>query len=187
MSVFRLHRHDKGFAAIDNETLRDRGLSFRARGVLAYLLSQPPEFQASAETIAEDGPEGRDAIRTALQELEEHTYILREKVQDTAGHWSTVVHVYERPRGISAGAGGLTDAWESVVGLSSQDGMFPQVAPMTGKPTVGNPGDKELRRTTKTEDVDRSAGNPKANGEGRAKAKEIKERLAAELGKSEAS
>lgn len=148
MSVFKLHRHDKGFACIDNQTLRDPRISYRARGVLGYLLSQPEHFQASSETLAEHGHEGRDAIRTALKELEACGYILREKIQGPDGRWSTTVHVFEKPN--------KTDAWENVVGLTGENTTNPQVTPTTEEPTLGEPGYKNLEdERKKTEEARR--------------------------------
>lgn len=137
MSVFRLHTREKGFAQIHNDTLRDPRLSFRARGVLGFLLSQKPEFNASAETISEQGAEGRDAIRKALIELESTGYIVRERVQGEGGKWSTVVHVFERPCN-------TTDDWKSVVGAACGNTTNGLVEPKTGKPTVGKPATKDL-------------------------------------------
>jgi hypothetical protein len=71
------------FAQIANAALRDKRLSFRARGILAMVLSHVGEWEASARWIGEQGPEGRDAIQTALNELTTLGY--REVTQESTG------------------------------------------------------------------------------------------------------
>lgn len=87
------------FTIISNAALTDSRLSFRARGVLMWLLSKPADWRTRSESIAAQSPrEGREAIRTAMRELEEFGYLVREKIQDPAtGRWSTIQTVYEEP------------------------------------------------------------------------------------------
>lgn len=71
------------FVAILNDTARDAELSFRARGVLAYMLSHRDGWRFSVDSIARAGKEGREAVRTAIHELEEAGYLERRQyVQD---------------------------------------------------------------------------------------------------------
>jgi hypothetical protein len=99
LRIVRGQSSKKNFTVLPNSTLRDERLSFRARGVHAYLLSPDDGWETSSEEIARHGCEGRDAIRTALTELEAAGYIERVKVQDlVTGLWSTVVTVHERPQ-----------------------------------------------------------------------------------------
>ncbi len=67
------------YVTIPNETVRDARLSFRARGVLTYLLSHDDGWDVRSEQIARDGKEGREAIRTALRELGERGYYRLER------------------------------------------------------------------------------------------------------------
>lgn len=58
------------FAQIANSALRDTRLSFKARGVLALVLSNVGEWEATARWIEEQSEvDGAHAIQTALNEL----------------------------------------------------------------------------------------------------------------------
>ncbi|WP_407107889.1 replication protein [Rhodococcus aetherivorans] len=86
------------FTILSNAVVNDGRLSFRARGLLVWLLSKPADWRIRSESIAAQSPrEGREAIRTAMRELEQHGYLVREKVQDERGRWATIQTVYEEP------------------------------------------------------------------------------------------
>lgn len=88
------------FTIITNAVVNDKRLSFRARGVLIWLLSKPVDWRTRSESIAaRSDKDGRDAVRSAMRELADLGYIIREKVQDPeTGRWSTTSTVYEEPR-----------------------------------------------------------------------------------------
>ena len=75
------------FARIPNKTLCDKRLSYRARGVLAYLLSKPHDWTVRSEDIVNNGTEGRDMIRTCFRELKKLGYARLEPTKGGGSQW----------------------------------------------------------------------------------------------------
>lgn len=95
MTIIRAERPHINYTVIKNETLRNNSLSFRARGIHAYLLSMPDNWRTSALQMSRLGQEGRDAILKALQELEDAGFVKRTKSQDPRGRWHSEIIVYD--------------------------------------------------------------------------------------------
>lgn len=97
MTIIRAAQHED-FTVLPNAALRDRRLSWKARGLLVHLLSMPPLWRTSAERLARLAPDGRDSVRSGLAELRRVGYIVTERRQDTvSGRWTTVNLVHDRP------------------------------------------------------------------------------------------
>jgi hypothetical protein len=92
-------RRPNRYVVIPNEAVQNHALSFKARGVLAYLLSQPDHWTISGTALAKmAAQDGREAIRTALLELEQHGYLVRRRVQDpTTGRWGWHQVLHDQP------------------------------------------------------------------------------------------
>ncbi|MCA1846646.1 MAG: hypothetical protein LC792_26315, partial [Actinobacteria bacterium] len=97
MSAILRHRHPNRFTVLPNDAIRNRGLSFRAVGVLAHLLSLPDGAKVDSATLANAHKEGRDAVRAAYKELEAHGYYRREVMRLPDGTLRTEVVVSSTP------------------------------------------------------------------------------------------
>ena len=82
----RKRRRKDPYLQIDRRTIRDDRLSFRALGILTYLLDKPDNWVVRSTALAKNGRpgnnrEGRDAVRSALRELARFGYYRLERRQ----------------------------------------------------------------------------------------------------------
>ena len=84
------HSFDDHFTQIPNSWLRDSRLTFKARGLLGLVMSHSTGWSLSVNSIAEQNQEGRDAIRSAIAELEEFGYLSREQVNESGRYGESV-------------------------------------------------------------------------------------------------
>jgi hypothetical protein len=127
MSVVRLRvrKAENPYVMLDKTSLNDSRLSFRAKGIHAYLISKPDDWEVRVKQLMKESPrEGRDAILSALQELEIYGYLGRGKKRDARGRLLGIeTIVYETP--------GLADF--------TGNGKPGPGKPGTGKPYPGFP------------------------------------------------
>lgn len=111
----RIHRShpDDHFTIIPNETLRDRRLSYNARGVLMELLSHVDGWETNADALSqlarkhrgERPGEGRRALRAAFTELEQLGYLVRRKERRERGRFVTTFDLFDTPGHRDTGSG----------------------------------------------------------------------------------
>lgn len=90
------HSFDDNFTQIPNDWVRDSRLSLKARGLLAMLMSHRQGWSLSISTIANNGQEGKDAIRSAIAELEGLGYLSRDQINEN-GRFGEAVWVTQDP------------------------------------------------------------------------------------------
>ena len=76
------------FGVTPNELLENEKISFKAKGLFAYIQSRPENWDFSAARIALHGSDGSDSISTWLQELEKYGYLKRIKYKRDDGTWA---------------------------------------------------------------------------------------------------
>jgi hypothetical protein len=85
------------FTRIVNESIQDNRLSFKARGLLAYMLSKPDAFKFYIDELVKHGTDGKDSVRAGLKELEQCGYIKRYSVKEKGKIQSWEMDIYEKP------------------------------------------------------------------------------------------
>ena len=75
------------FVQINNEFLNDDRLSFKAKGLFAYMFSKPDNWNFTIKSISTQQDEGVASIRSALNELKEYGYVSYKKNNDGSGEY----------------------------------------------------------------------------------------------------
>lgn len=88
MAVFRIER-TKDYTVMSNYHLKDKRLSLKAKGLLSQMLSLPDNWDYTLAGLCHINRESKDAIRTALQELEKYGYLHRRQTTDASGRFSS--------------------------------------------------------------------------------------------------
>lgn len=97
MAVFRVER-TKDYTVMSNYHLRDKVLSLKAKGLLSQMLSLPDNWDFTLSGLCHINRESKDAIRTAINELEKAGYIVRGQKKTADGKFSSNEYIiYEQP------------------------------------------------------------------------------------------
>ena len=97
MAVFRVEK-TKDFTVMSNYHLRDKSLSLKAKGLLSQMLSLPEEWDYTLSGLACINKESKDAIRSAVNELEQAGYITRRQTTTEGGRFGCNEYlIRERP------------------------------------------------------------------------------------------
>ena len=98
MNIFKIEKRENPFVMIDKETISDINLTWKAKGILAYLLSLPPDWKIYLSELEKHARDGRDSLRSGLKELEDLGYIHSEQIRDESGKIIGVQRrVFEKP------------------------------------------------------------------------------------------
>lgn len=94
--VFRIEKN-KNYTVMSNYHLRDKSLSFKAKGLLSFMLSLPEDWDYSLNGLVSVSKESKKAIRSILNELKEAGYLIIEQVRGEKGYYKYNYIIYETP------------------------------------------------------------------------------------------
>lgn len=131
MGVFRVDK-TKNYTVMSNYHFRDKRLSFKAKGLLSFMLSLPDDWDYSVQGLITTAKDGRDSVTSGLKELEHYGYLKREAIREKGiiKDWNYII--YEQPEQLSCKTTGNT-----------------QLEPDTENPKVDNKPDTENPDTEK--------------------------------------
>ncbi len=136
MAVFRVER-TRDYTVMSNFHLKDKRLSLKAKGLLSQMLSLPDDWDYTLSGLCFINRESKDAIRSAINELERAGYIRRRQTTDAAGKFgSNEYSIYECP---------ITD----IPSLESPSSENPTTEkPQTEKPLPGTPTQLNTKKSS---------------------------------------
>lgn len=102
--TYFVKQHRKGsFTILDNTCIRDNKLSWKAKGVHTYLMSLPDDWKIHISEIVNHSCDGKAALYSAIQMLEQYGYIKKIRNRRKDGCFeNTVYQVFETPEGLDA-------------------------------------------------------------------------------------
>lgn len=98
MVAFRVSKN-KNYTTINNTGLRDERLTWKAKGILVYILSLPDDWVFYMEEIAKHSKDGIASLKAGMKELKECGYVKRFPIKGEDGKihkWETII--YEVPQ-----------------------------------------------------------------------------------------
>lgn len=97
--VIRVRKRPNNFVMLDKTFLEDDRLSFKAKRILAYLLSKPDNWKVIVGNLVKYSKDGKSAVYAGLKELKECGYYVKTPIRSEDGRrisrWESTV--YEMP------------------------------------------------------------------------------------------
>lgn len=118
--MIRIVKNNKNpYTMINNHLLHDSNLSWKAKGILAYLLSLPDDWKVYETELVKHSRDGIDGLRSGINELIENGYIHRTRSRCDRGKFGGYEYsVYEVPNHIGFSKNGLSKNGKTKNGLS---------------------------------------------------------------------
>ncbi|PBC92388.1 hypothetical protein BX281_0036 [Streptomyces sp. Ag82_O1-15] len=91
------------FTQIANALFRNPKISFKAKGTFGYISTHRAGWHVTVADLVRAGPDGRDAVRGGLSELQRHGYLIREQLRHDDGTLGEIVYsITDRPAPVDA-------------------------------------------------------------------------------------
>ena len=97
MSVFRVAKN-RNYTIMSNHHLKDKNLSFKAKGLLSYMLSLPDDWDYSLVGLCKASKDNKTAIQSTLKELKEYNYLEITRERTEKGQFEWVYNIFEKPK-----------------------------------------------------------------------------------------
>ena len=105
MAVFRIEK-TRDYTVMANHHLRNTKLSLKAKGLLSLMLSLPEDWDYTTKGLAKICKDGVDSICSTVNELEEHGYVIRERIRNAKGQLTDIQYtILEQPQPPQPGQG----------------------------------------------------------------------------------
>ena len=92
--IIRVKRLPSSFVQMHKGFLEDPHLSYKAKGILAYLLTKPDGWIVMVADIIKHGKDGKESTYNGLKELQTHGYYKRKQIRNDKGqiaYWESII------------------------------------------------------------------------------------------------
>jgi len=97
-TIVKIKKRELPFVQIDKRPVEDTRLSWKAKGLLLYLLSKPNDWQVYLADLVKRSKDRRSATTTGLLELEKNGYLYKERRRNDKGQFIGWLYwIYEIP------------------------------------------------------------------------------------------
>jgi len=99
-TIFRVkHDPDNPYVVINMNPVLNTKLSWKAKGILVYLLSRPDGWEVNLVDLTNRSADGLSAVKSGCKELKEAGHLKHAGIRRESGQFETVVwEVYEAPQ-----------------------------------------------------------------------------------------
>lgn len=99
MAIIHTAQIEGNYTVLPNALLRNANLSWKARGLLTYLLSLPPDWLVNLNHLTTQAPDGKDSLMTGFTELRKAGYIKAQRIRGEQGRYTGMEYlVYDEPQ-----------------------------------------------------------------------------------------
>ena len=97
-TYFIRYSKQRDYTVMNNTFLRDDKLSWKAKGLFAYILSLPEDWKIYISELQTHATDGETSLRSAIKELTDNGYIIQKRLKDDKGRWASYVYqIIENP------------------------------------------------------------------------------------------
>lgn len=143
MAKFKVDFEQENFTVMTNYHLRDKNLSYKAKGLLSFMFSLPDDWDYSLKGLVAISKESKDAIRSILNELKYHHYLKIEPSRSENGTFEYDYHIFKKP---------FVEPQKT--NISPNTGFPYTVEPDTDEPSTDNPPQINTNKQNTKEEID---------------------------------
>lgn len=138
-------KQNKGFTTVNNDYLRDSRLSWKAKGLITYIMSLPEDWKLNIADLSGRATDGRDSVAAGLREIIEKGYCVRTSQKNDRGRFTGYEYI-------------VSD--QLITGKSEENAEKPKKTPRKRVNNTENPKNKENPQKTRKK-VQKNAESPK--------------------------
>lgn len=92
-SIIRVQKSDN-YVVMNRTVLNDARLSWKAKGILVYMLSMPDDWTFYMDELVQHATDGERSFRAGFKELQDCGYVVRRPIREgqRIKAWETIVH-----------------------------------------------------------------------------------------------